>query len=127
MKTINLKSYFDERGSLAENTFEEIVTSSKHFFISKSKPGVVRGNHYHNHKIEWFVIVKGKGKVVVEDLESKEREEVVIDEEDNLAVKMEVKKAHAVKNIGDNEMILLAFVNETLDKENPDTFPHEVI
>jgi UDP-2-acetamido-2,6-beta-L-arabino-hexul-4-ose reductase len=127
MKTVKLGEFSDKRGNLVENTEENIMLSSRHFFISKSIPGVIRGNHYHKRKTEYFIIVQGKCLIVVEDINSRSKESLEISDSDNLAVLMEPKKAHAIKNIGKNQLILLALVNEKLDHENPDTYPYRVI
>lgn len=127
MKTITLREFKDDRGSLVENTLESIMNESKHFFVSKSKPGVVRGNHYHEKKSEWFYVIQGTCKICVEDIMSKDREELKLKDEDKLIVHMEQGKAHAIQNIGDNELILLALINEMLDHEKPDTYAYKVI
>jgi len=127
MKTVTLREFKDERGNLVENTLEEIMNDSKHFFISKSKPNVIRGNHYHKNKSEWFYIIQGTAKIVVIDIESNKREERIVKAEDNIIVQMEPHKAHAIQNIGTGEMILLALINEVLDHENPDTYHYQVI
>ncbi len=127
MKTVKLREFIDRRGSLVENTQKNIMTATQHFFVSKSKPGVVRGNHYHEKKSEWFYVIQGTCRICVEDKDSKKREELILKSEDNLIVLMEPKKAHAIENIGDNELILLALINEVLDHEKPDTYSYKVI
>jgi UDP-2-acetamido-2,6-beta-L-arabino-hexul-4-ose reductase len=127
MKTFALRVNIDERGSLVDNISKEVMESIKHFFVSKSAPGVVRGNHYHLKKKEFFYVIQGECLAVVEDLMTKKREEKLIKDSDNVLVCMEPEQAHALKNIGSKELILLALVNESLDKENPDTYPYEVI
>ena len=75
---VNLREFKDARGSLIENTSEEIFKQTKHFFISKSKSGVIRGNHYHKRKLEWFLVIKGKAKLVSENVKTKERTEMLM-------------------------------------------------
>lgn len=127
MKKIRLSEYKDHRGRLVENTSEDIMLSSRHFFISNSIPGAIRGNHFHKNKQEYFIVVKGKCLIVIEDIDSKKREKLEVADSDKIAVLMEPGKAHAIKNVGKEELILLALINEKLDKENPDTFPYKVI
>lgn len=127
MTTVKLKKYTDARGELVENTREKIMTESRHFFVSKSKPGVVRGNHYHTQKTEWFYIIQGTCRMVKENIKTKKREEIIIKADDNLIIFMKPLQAHAFENIGNDEMILLAFINEPLDKKNPDTIGYKVI
>lgn len=127
MRVIKLRQYTDGRGALCENTLPEIMSNSKHFFISKSKPGVIRGNHYHIHKSEWFYVIQGSCKIVVEDINTKDQEKIIINDVDNSIIFMAPLKAHAFQNTGSDELILLALVNEVFDQKNPDTVPYKVI
>lgn len=122
-----LRKHSDSRGDLVENTIPEIMKNSKHFFISKSAPGVIRGNHYHENKSEWFVIIQGSCQIIVEDVQTKQRDEKTISSEDNVAIYMEPGKAHAFKNVGENEMILCAFINEVFDPKKPDTHSYKLL
>ena len=122
MKSVKLRQHCDSRGSLVENTLEKIMLDSRHFFVSKSKPGTVRGNHYHQNKSEWFYVIQGHCELVIEDIKTKKKIKKVIKDADNIIVHIEPKQAHAFKNIGKNELILLALVNETLDQNQPDTY-----
>ena len=125
--TKKLRRYADNRGFLVENTDPDIITGSKHFLYTATAPGIIRGNHYHEHKIEWFCIIKGKCRFVTEDIKTKKREEIIIHEGDDILFQTEPFVAHAMENIGDTEIIFLGFVNEILDKEHPDTFLYTVI
>lgn len=127
MEIIELKKYTDERGSLVENTFPGIFKEARHFFVSKSKPGVIRGNHYHFRKSEWFYVIQGECELVVEDLKTGEKETRIVKDSQNIIIHMEPNKSHAFKNVGNEELILLALVNEAHNQNDPDTYPHEVI
>lgn len=127
MKTFSLKENKDKRGNLVSNNANEIMNSAKHFFVSKSIPGAIRGNHYHINKHEYFYVIQGECLIVVEDIKTHEKEELLVSDKDNIIIDMESKKAHAVKNVGNSELILLALVNETLNQKNPDTYPYEVL
>ena len=122
MKSIKLRQFSDHRGSLIENTLEKIMLDSRHFFVSKSKPGTVRGNHYHKHKSEWFYIIQGTCKLIIKDNKTKVIVEQTISDTDNIMIHIEPGVAHAFKNTGKSELILLALVNEVLDKNKPDTY-----
>lgn len=127
MEIKQLKRYSDVRGSLVENTFLKIMQESQHFFVSKSKPGVIRGNHYHLRKSEWFYIIQGECVLYIEDRNTKKKEERIVKAEDDVIIHMEPNKAHAFKNTGNQELILLALINEVHDQDDPDTYPYEVI
>lgn len=126
MKTVQLRRCTDNRGSLVENTLERVMLDSRHFFISKSKVGVIRGNHYHERKSEWFYVAQGECTVCVEDITTKKREEISVKDSDDVLINIAPNQAHAFKNTGAKELILLALVNEVLDQSDPDTYEYKV-
>ncbi len=127
MEIVKLKQYSDPRGSLMENTSPDIFKETKHFFISKSKPGVIRGNHYHLRKSEWFYVIQGECRIVIKDMKTGKRETKMVKASQNIMIHMEPNKSHAFKNTGKEELILLALVNEVHNQQDPDTYPHKVI
>ena len=127
LKISKMRRSTDNRGFLVENTDERIITGSRHFLYTSTAPGIVRGNHYHEHKTEWFCIVKGKCRFVTEDIKTKKREETIINDTDDILFRTEPLVAHAMQNIGDTEMIFLGFVNEVLNRKEPDTYSYTVI
>lgn len=127
MKIVKLKKYSDERGSLVENTQPEIFKNTKHFFVSKSKPGVIRGNHYHLRKSEWFYVIQGECRLVIKDLKTGKKETRLVKASQNIIINMQPNKSHAFKNVGEEELILLALVNEVHNQKDPDTYPYKVI
>jgi UDP-2-acetamido-2,6-beta-L-arabino-hexul-4-ose reductase len=127
MNTIKLRERIDQRGNLVENTKEQVMLETRHFFVSKSIPGVIRGNHYHKRKKEYFLVIQGMCEIVMKDLINNKVESIKVSSRDNVLVLVEPNKAHAIRNIGDIELILLALVNEPLDQKNPDTYPYKVI
>jgi len=127
MKTIKLKKYSDARGSLVENTKPEIFKDTKHFFVSKSKPGVIRGNHYHLRKAEWFYVIQGNCRMIIKDIKTGKKETKLVKANQNVIISIEPGKSHAFKNIGKEELILLALVNEVHNQKDPDTYSHKVI
>lgn len=126
IKRYPLEKHEDERGMLVQNDYDFVSHNMKHFLLSFSKPGIVRGNHYHKNKREWFYVVKGKMKLYVMDMKTQEKEEFIIDSENPELVEMEPNIAHATENIGDGELIFLGIVNEPFDQKNPDTHPYQL-
>lgn len=108
----------DERGSFTEllknNTAGQVS-------ISFSKPGVVRGNHYHHTKIERFIVVKGHAKIKFTHIVTKESYEFEVDDKKIKIVTIPVGYTHNIENIGNDEMILVIWCNEFFDKNKPDT------
>ena len=119
----NIEKHTDERGWLVEILRDdEIKEEIKQVYFSTSKPGAIRGNHYHTRKVEWFSVVKGKAKLVLEDNDSKERKELILSEDNPAIVKITPHITHAIQNIGDDEMYLIVIVNEVFNPDDADTF-----
>ena len=109
----------DERGS-----FTELVRTNEcgQFSVSFSKPGIVRGYHYHHTKLERFIVIKGKAKIGFTSIIDGTSHEFIVDESNIQIVTIPVGYTHNIENIGDDEMILAIWCNELFDKEKPDTY-----
>lgn len=124
---IELKS--DERGWFAEilKSFQVDKKEFGQIGLATSKPGAIRGNHYHTRKTEWFCVILGKAKLVLEDAKTGERKEIILDENDLQVIEIGPNIYHALQNIGSDIMYLLHYVDEPFDPNNPDTIAKKVI
>ena len=118
-----LTEHKDNRGA-----FVEIIKTpdSGQFSISTSKPGITRGNHYHNTKNEKFLVIKGEAIIRFRHIYSDEVIEYSVSDKKLEVVDIPVGYTHNITNTGDSEMILIIWANELFDKENPDTYFLEV-
>lgn len=116
----------DRRGWLVENVDPKVRNSMKHFLISTSKPGAVRGQHYHKRKTEWIVIIQGQARIYLEDLDTNEKTQLKVSGEKPEMIEARPMLAHAIENIGKKELYLLAVASEPLDPNDQDTFPYKV-
>ena len=109
----------DERGAFIElmRTYE-----CGQFSVSFSKPGIVRGNHYHHTKMERFIVIKGKAKISFSSVINNDKYSFIVDDSEIKIVTIPVGYTHNIENIGDDEMILAIWCNELFDKEHPDTY-----
>ncbi|BDY13532.1 polysaccharide biosynthesis C-terminal domain-containing protein [Hydrogenimonas cancrithermarum] len=114
-----LQGHEDERGTFYE--FLKTIDSGQ-FSVSTTAPGITRGNHYHNTKNEKFLVVKGKASIKLRQIHSDEIIEYRASDEKMEVFEMIPGYTHDITNIGDEEMILLIWANETYDPENPDTY-----
>ncbi|MBN2197983.1 hypothetical protein JW698_02225 [Candidatus Wolfebacteria bacterium] len=94
--------------------------------FSTTKPGEIRGNHYHINKKELFCVIEGKGKIRMRNRDTNEIEEYIVFGEFPEVIEMKINWTHNIKNIGNNEMKLLIWTNEVFNPDNPDTFYEEV-
>ena len=114
-----LEGHEDERG-----TFYEFVRTldSGQFSISTTAPGIARGGHYHNTKNEKFLVIKGKARIKYREIHGTEIIEYIVSDKKMEVVEMIPGYTHDITNIGESEMVLLLWANETFDRDNPDTY-----
>ena len=93
---------------------------------STTKPGVVRGNHYHARKKEIFCVIEGKAKIRQRNIKTGEIEEIIVFGDVPELVEMKINWAHNIQNVGDNETKLLIWISEVYNPNDPDTFFEEV-
>lgn len=110
----------DERGS-----FTELLKTPNHGQVSVNitKPGVTKGLHWHNTKLEQFIVVAGHGLIQERKVGTDEIEEYEVSGEKIQAVIMKPGFTHSIKNISDKEdLVTVMWANETFDPDRPDTF-----
>ena len=108
----------DERGDLTE------LFKSHHFgqvFFSSTKPGIVRGNHYHHTKVEKFIVVTGQALIKFRHILEEKVISYEVSGKDFKVVDIPPGYTHSIENIGDEEMIVLFWANEPFDYNKPDT------
>jgi len=109
----------DQRGCLAE------FIKSNHFgqiFVSRTRPGVTRGNHYHHTKTEKFLVVEGEGIIRMRQIESSEVHEYEVCGEAFNVIDIPPGYTHSIENIGTGNMVTLFWASEIFDPDRPDTY-----
>jgi UDP-2-acetamido-2,6-beta-L-arabino-hexul-4-ose reductase len=114
----------DNRGILAELLKSQ---ASGQIFVSRTKPGITRGNHFHNTKVEKFCVLDGQAIIRFRDVSGKDVIEYQVSGEQITIVDIPPGYTHSIENIGQKELIVLFWANEIFDPENPDTYRLEVI
>lgn len=108
----------DERGwflKVITGTEENLPLHTGEVYLTMGKPGQTKGGHYHPQAVEWFTIIKGKALLKLEDVQTGERMELLMNFEDAITVYVPNGIAHAWKNIGDEDFILLAYTDQLYD------------
>lgn len=121
---IELKSNIDNRGS-----FTEILKSNGfgQFSINISKPGISKGEHWHNTKWEFFLVVKGKALIEERQIDSNEVISFEVSGDKLEMIHMLPGFTHNIINLSDTEeLITLMWANELFDKDKPDTYSLKV-
>lgn len=113
----------DNRGSFVEIVKLEMGGQVS---FSTTVPGVTRGNHYHTRKIERFAVIKGKALIQLRRIGTDEVLDFYLDGDKTAFVDMPVWYTHNIKNIGDQELYTIFWINEQFDPEDPDTYFEEV-
>lgn len=113
----------DNRGSFTEF----LKTDDKgQLSINISKPGIVKGNHWHNSKVEKFIVVKGKGVIKLRKVNSEKVIKYEVSDKKLEVIDIPAGYTHSIKNVGNEDMVTIMWANEKFDKENPDTIYLEV-
>jgi UDP-2-acetamido-2,6-beta-L-arabino-hexul-4-ose reductase len=90
-------------------------------FVSHTRPGVVRGNHYHRRKIERFVVIEGQASIALRRLFDGRIVTLAVDGNRPQAVDIPTLHTHSITNTGNGDLITLFWANEIFDPANPDT------
>lgn len=119
---VDLQEHRDERG-----VFCELVRTKEcgQVSVSTTNPNVVRGGHYHNTKMERFIVIKGKAKIEFEHVITHEKIEFEVSGDKLQYVTIPVGYQHSINNIGDDELVLILWANELFDTNKPDTYVME--
>lgn len=116
----DLKMNTDDRGS-----FTELLKTADHgqFSVNISKPGITKGQHWHNTKWEFFIVVSGQGLIQQRKIGTEEVLEFPVSGEKIQAVHMLPGYTHNIINLSKTEnLVTLMWANEVFEPERPDTF-----
>ncbi len=119
-----LKMNVDARGS-----FTELIKSEKcgQVSVNISKPGITKGQHWHNTKWEFFIVVSGKGLIEQRKIGTDEVLRFYVSGEKIEAVHMLPGYTHNIINLSESEdLVTVMWANESFDPNKPDTFFEEV-
>ena len=119
-----LKMNVDDRGS-----FTELLKTAScgQFSVNISKPGITKGQHWHNSKWEFFVVVSGKALIQQRKIGSDQVLNFEVSGEKIEAVHMLPGYTHNIINLSDtDDLVTLMWANETFDPGKPDTFFEKV-
>ncbi|WP_270089167.1 polysaccharide biosynthesis C-terminal domain-containing protein [Sphingobacterium sp. SYP-B4668] len=113
----------DSRGTFVEIIRMGIGGQSSY---STTVPGITRGNHFHTRKIERFAVIKGKALIQLRKVDTDEIFDFYLDGTQPSYVDMPIWYTHNIKNIGNEELITMFWINEPYDPTDPDTYFVEV-
>ncbi len=115
-----LKMNIDDRGS-----FTELIRTEKcgQFSVNISRPGITKGQHWHNTKWEFFIVVSGHGLIQLRKEGGDEVIEFEVSGEKIEAVHMLPGYTHNIINLSKTEnLVTVMWANEAFDPDRPDTY-----
>ena len=115
----DLNMHCDDRGSFTEflRTPERGQVS-----VNISRPGIVKGNHWHHTKNEKFLVVRGEGVIRFRRIDCDEIIEYHVSGEKLQVVDIPCGYTHNIENVGHEDMVTVMWANECFDPDHPDTF-----
>lgn len=124
---IEIAAYFPVklvRNDDARGSFTEIIRLGigGQVSFSTTVPGITRGNHFHTRKIERFAVIKGEARIQLRQVGSAEIFEFYLNGEQPAYVDMPIWFTHNIKNIGQDTLYTIFWINEPYDPEDADTW-----
>lgn len=120
----DLNMHIDNRGSFTEflRTKERGQVS-----VNISKPGITKGNHWHNTKNEKFLVVKGDGRISFRKIGEEEVVDYFVSGDKLTVVDIPTGYTHSITNVGTEDMVTVMWANEPFNPDKPDTYVANVI
>ncbi len=120
----NLQLHEDDRGHL----FEAVKNfNGGQSFVSTTKPGITRGNHYHLSKLERFLVVRGQAEICLRRMFNDEIVKFEVNGERPQYIDIPTLHTHTIANVGDTELLTLFWAHEIYDPNAADTIFEPVI
>ena len=113
----DLQKKSDARGVLAEFMKSEQFGQ---IFVSRTNPGVTRGNHFHHTKTEKFLVLEGQALVRFRRIEGGEVVEYPVAGTDLRVIDIPPGWVHSIENVGSGELVTLFWASEIFDPQRPD-------
>lgn len=120
---VKLRQNTDDRGSFVETVR---LNSGGQVSFSTTKPGIIRGNHFHTRKAERFAVIKGKALIQLRRIGTDKVMNFELDGSEPAYVDMPVWYTHNITNIGNDDLYTIFWINEFFDPSDPDTFFEKV-
>ena len=117
VKINQLKTHTDLRGIVFGPIEKESISVQKNCHIVISKPGIIRGNHYHLYGTETIAVV---GAALLRFREGAEVYDIEVPSNHVYKFVIPPKVSHAIKNTGEKDSILVAFNTVPHDPDKPD-------
>jgi len=108
----------DARGELAELLKSQYIGQ---IFVSRTRPGITRGQHYHDTKVEKFVVLEGEAVIRFRHIVDGDVIEYPVSGHEFRVVDIPPGYTHSIENVGSNDLIVLFWADEIFNPHVPDT------
>jgi dTDP-4-dehydrorhamnose 3,5-epimerase-like enzyme len=129
VEVFDLFRHEDSRGFLLKAVKKDYTLErpfGEIYFVSAS-PGTIRANHFHRVTTEWFVVVRGEGRLVLADAERPAtRRDIAMGGAHQVCVRIPPGVAHAIQAVGTEDMLMMALADKPYDPNDTDTYPLEI-
>jgi UDP-2-acetamido-2,6-beta-L-arabino-hexul-4-ose reductase len=113
----------DSRGQL----FEILrLAGGGQFFFATTKPGVIRGNHFHSRKVEWLCVVRGEAAIRLRRVGDGQIREFRVSGDSPQFISIPPLYTHQIENVGHDDLLTMFWCNEIFQASDPDTFHEKV-
>lgn len=96
-------------------------------FLSTTKPGVTRGDHFHTDKVERFLVVQGEAMIRMRKVLGDEVWEFPVSGSAPAVIDMPTLHTHSIENVGESELLTLFWTHDIFDPANPGTYADKVM
>jgi UDP-2-acetamido-2,6-beta-L-arabino-hexul-4-ose reductase len=121
---VELKLHGDDRGTL----FETVRTHhGGQSFVSRTKPGITRGNHFHFRKLERFLVLEGRAVIRLRKLFTNEVKEFAVNGTKPQYIDIPTLHTHSITNVGEIDLVTQFWSHEIYDPNSPDTYAESVL
>ena len=118
------QQFADDRGELYEGVRAHGGTGQT--FVSTTRPGFTRGDHYHLRKVERFFVVRGQAKIELRRLFDDRVVALTVSGERPGFVDMPTMWVHNISNVGQDDLVTVFWSDQLLDPTDPDQYPEKV-
>lgn len=115
----------DDRGRLVEVV--RAHGGQGQTFVSTTRPGITRGEHFHLHKVERFAVLSGRARISLRRVLGDDVVSFDVTGEDPTAIDMPTLWVHNIENTGDTDLVTVFWTHTLFDPQAPDTYAEKVV
>jgi len=123
---LRISPFQDHRGQLKKIVQKSTLSGEQEIeeiYVLYSNKDTVRGNHFHKQTIEFFTVLSGEAIMAFSDTDKRNMDIITIKSSDNQTIKVYPNTVHAIKNVSEAPLIVLAVSLKEYNPQDTDIFP----